>query len=135
VAGYEAAKWLANKFGTPFTCQNPAVASQIRDLSGRMDLHGRKVLVLHEQITANSCREELLRLGADRVDVASWFMMKEALMQDGDFRLHEEQDLVKAVEKGRYDCILTDAAVRPLIEWHFAGVFAELPHFAVSGRL
>ena len=135
VAGYEAAKWLANKFGTPFTCQNPAVASQIRDLSGRMDLHGRKVLVLHEQITANSCREELLRLGADRVDVASWFMMKEALMQDGDFRLHEEQDLVKALEKGRYDCILTDAAVRPLIEWHFAGVFAELPHFAVSGRL
>jgi nitrogenase molybdenum-cofactor synthesis protein NifE len=135
VAGYEAARWLEETHGTPFTCHNPAVASQIRDLSGRIDLHGCKVLVLHEQITANSCREELLRLGADRVDVASWFMMKEALMQDGDFRLHEEQDLVKAMEKGRYDCILTDAAVRPLIEWHFAGVFAELPHFAVSGRL
>ena len=135
VAGYEAAKLLQKRFGTPFICENPAAAGQIRELCARTDLAGRKILVLHEQITANTCRKELLRAGAAEVDTASWFMMKEELMKKGDFRLREEKDLVKALDERHYDCIVTDAAVLPLVKGHFAGIFAELPHFAVSGKL
>ena len=135
VAGYEAAKLLQKRFGTPFICENPAAAGQIRELCARTDLAGRKILVLHEQITANTCRKELLRAGAAEVDTASWFMMKEELMKKGDFRLREEKDLVRALDERHYDCIVTDAAVLPLVKGHFAGIFAELPHFAVSGKL
>lgn len=135
VAGFEAAKWLQKRFGTPYICANPAAARQIRELCSQTDLSGLQVLVLHEQITANTCRKELLRAGAAGVDTASWFMMKEELMKEGDFRLREEQDLVKALEERHYDCIMADAAVLPLIKGHFAGIFAELPHFAVSGKL
>lgn len=135
VSGYEAARQLKRRFNIPFSCGNPMAADQIRELSGKVDIAGKKILVIHEQITANSCREELYRLGAAEVNAASWFMMKEELLSKGDFRLKEESDLGRAVEEGGYGLILADPVMLPLLKGRFTGTFAEFPHFAVSGKL
>ena len=146
VSGYEAAKRLKSKYGIPFRCGNPLAERQIREIASqtgangdgippRTAISGKKILVVHEQVTANSCRELLREFGASAVDVASWFMMKEELCEKGDFRLREESDAAAAVRKGNYDMIIADPVMIPLIRDCFDGVFAGLPHYAVSGRL
>ena len=142
VSGYEAAKRLEAKYGIPFRCHNPLaeqlireIAVQIRNGGNESPLGGRKILVVHEQVTANSCREALRKLGAAQADAASWFMMKEELLEAGDIRLKEEADAAAAVRRGNYDMIIADPVMFPLISDCFDGVFAGLPHFAVSGKL
>lgn len=146
VSGYEAAKRLKAKYAVPFRCHNPLAGKLIREIAsqtagtGNNDachtvIEGRKILVVHEQVTANSCREVLRELGAAHVDVASWFMMKEELREAGDLRLREESDIALCVRRGNYDMIIADPAMIPLVGEYFDGIFAGLPHFAVSGKL
>ena len=146
VSGYEAAKRLEAKYGIPLRFYNPLAEKKIReivskltandkDIAARTGVSGKKILVVHEQVTANSCREALLELGASKVDVASWFMMKEELREDGDLQLREESDIAEAVRRGGYDMIIADPVMIPLVGRYFDGVFADLPHFAVSGKL
>ena len=146
VSGYEAAKKLRAKYGVPFRCHNPLAERLIREIASQAEgagksagrqikIAGRKILVVHEQVTANSCREVLRNLGAEKVDVASWFMMKEELREAGDLRLREESDAAACVQKGNYDMIIADPVTIPLIRDYFDGIFAGLPHFAVSGKL
>lgn len=135
VSGYEAAKVLLSKYGIPFSCRNPLAERQIRKIAEKMRVTGRKILVVHEQITANTCREALREYGAESVDVATWFMKKDELSEAGDLRLSEETDLIRAVCEGNYDMIIADPVILPLIREYFDGVFAGLPHFAVSGKL
>ena len=146
VSGYEAAKKLRAKYGVPFRCHNPLAERLIREIASQAEgagksagrqikIAGRKILVVHEQVTANSCREALRELGAAQADVASWFMMKEELCEAGDIRLKEEADAAAAVRRGNYDMIIADPVMFPLIRDCFDGVFAGLPHFAVSGKL
>ena len=62
-------------------------------------------------------------------------MMKEELREAGDLRLREESDAAACVQKGNYDMIIADPVTIPLIRDYFDGIFAGLPHFAVSGKL
>ena len=135
VSGYEAAKALLSKYGVPFRCLNPLAELQIRKIAEKVQVAGRKILVVHEQITANTCREALRELGAGSVDTATWFMLKKDLSEPGDLRFVEETDLARAVHTGNYDMIVADPVVLPLLRECFDGVFAGLPHFAVSGKL
>ena len=146
VSGYEAAKRLEAKYGIPLRFYNPLAGKKIREIVSKLtamdkdngsetNVSGKKILVVHEQVTANSCREALLELGASKVDVASWFMMKEELREDGDLQLREESDIAEAVRRGGYDMIIADPVMIPLVGRYFDGGFADLPHFAVSGKL
>ena len=135
VSGYEAARKLEAKYGIPFRCGNPLARKQVMRIAGKTQVSGKRILVIHEQVTANSCREVLRELGAAHVDAASWFMMKEELSEKGDLRLREESDAAAAVRAGNYDMIIADPVMIPLVSDCFDGVFAGLPHFAVSGRL
>ena len=135
VSGYEAAKTLLSKYSVPFRCYNPLAERQIRKIAEQTEIAGKSILVVHEQITANSCREALRELGAKRVDIATWFMLKEDLSEAGDLHLSEETDLALAVRSGKYDMIIADPVMLPLLRGYFDGVFAGLPHFAVSGKL
>ena len=135
VSGYEAAKAMESKYGIPFRCHNPLAKNLIDKIAGKTQIRGKRILVVHEQVTANSCREALWDLGAEHVDVASWFMMKEELLEAGDLRLREESDAARAVKSGEYDMIIADPAMLPLMGDCRNGVFAGLPHFAVSGKL
>ena len=133
VSGYEAARFIEKKYGIPFICGNPAVEEKIRLRDFPVPVEGSRILVIHEQITANSCRKALLERGAGEVVTASWFMMHEELMEKGDLRLREETDLSPAAGGG-YDLILADPAMYPLIRETYDGPLSELPHFAVSGK-
>ena len=135
VSGYEAAKALLSKYRVPFSCRNPLAERQMRKIAEKTRVTGRKILVVHEQITANSCRKALRELGAESVDVATWFMKKVELSEAGDLRLSEETDFVRAVRSGNYDMIIADPVMLPLLKGCYDGVFAGLPHFAVSGKL
>ena len=135
VSGYEAAKYILAKYGTPFRCCNPLAERQAEQIAARTNVEGKKILVVHEQVTANSVREALRRSGAARVDVATWFMLKEELREAGDLLLKEESDAGSAARAGSYDMIIADPVMIPLVKDCFDGIFAELPHFAVSGRL
>ena len=135
VSGYEAAKVLLSKYGIPFSCHNPLAERQISKIAEKTQVTGKRILVVHEQITANSCRKTLRELGAESVDVATWFMKKDELSKAGDLRLSEETDLVRALCEGNYDMIIADPVMLPLLKECFDGVFAGLPHFAVSGKL
>ena len=135
VSGYEAAKALLSKYSVPFRCCNPLAERQIRKIAEQTSVDGKRILVVHEQITANSCRKTLRELGAGSVDIATWFMLKKELSEAGDLQLSEETDLVQSVCSGKYDIIIADPVMLPLLRECFDGVFAGLPHFAVSGKL
>lgn len=50
-----------------------------------------------------SCEEILKKASDVQVTVASWFMMKSELRQDGDLHLRDEDDYMELVENGEFD--------------------------------
>ena len=124
------AKYLEKTFGTPYEIHYPLVDELIPDV----DYTGKEVLIVHQQVIANSIRKELLKKGAKRVQIASWFMMKPELRQEGDLHLRDEDDYVELVEKGDFDVIYADHCMERMTP-KFAGIFVDTVHFAVSGRL
>ena len=131
VSAYEAAKVLRDRFGTPFTCENPLAARAARGWNA--DWKGKKVLVVHEQITANSIRDVLVEEGAASVTAGSFFMMKKDLMKEGDLAFSDAAAFASAVRRGSYDVIAADPVCREMVP-AFEGAWIPLVHFAVSGH-
>ncbi len=129
-SGLAAARLLEERFGTPYEVRNPLAAGLARDI----DVTGARVLVVDQQVSANTLRAELLERGAAAVTCATWFMQKRELAEPGDVRLAEEGDLAELVAHGGFDVIVTDRTVWPLVEGHVA-TLVDVPQFAVSGRL
>ena len=124
------AKYLEKTFGTPYEIHYPLVDELIFD----MDYHRKKVLIVHQQVIANSIRKELLKKGAKRVQIASWFMMKKELLADGDVLLRDEDAYIELVQNGDFDIIFADGCMERMIP-EFKGIFVDTRHFAVSGKL
>ena len=124
------AKYLEKTFGTPYEICYPLVDELIPDI----DYTGKRVLVVHQQVIANSIRKELLKKGAKRVQIASWFMMKKELLADGDVPLRDEDDYIELVQNGDFDIIFADGCMERMTP-EFKGIFVNTRHFAVSGKL
>ena len=129
-AALEAAKYLERTYGIPYEVGYPLVDELIFD----MDYHGKKVLIVHQQVIANSIRKELLKKGAKRVQIASCFMMKKELLADGDVLLRDEDAYIELVQNGDFDIIFADGCMERMIP-EFKGIFVDTRHFAVSGKL
>ena len=99
-----------------------------------VDYTGKEVLIVHQQVIANSIRKELLKKGAKRVQIASWFMMKKELLADGDVLLRDEDAYIELVQNGDFDIIFADGCMERMIP-EFKGIFVDTRHFAVSGKL
>ena len=70
-------------------------------------------------------REEILKQAPDaQVTVASWFMMKPELRQEGDLHLRDEDDYVELVEKGGFDVIYADHCMERMTP-KFAEIFVD----------
>ena len=123
------AKYLEKTFGTPYEIHYPLVDELIPDV----DYTGKEVLIVHQQVIANSIRKELLK-GAKRVQIASWFMMKKELLADGDVLLRDEDAYIELVQNGDFDIIFADGCMERMIP-EFKGIFVDTRHFAVSGKL
>ena len=132
-AALETAKYLEKEFSTPYEVGYPFVNEFIPEF----DYTGKKILIVHQQVIANAIRQEI-RTRSDEQNteftVASWFMMKSELSEEGDLSLKEEVDYCKLVQDGNYDIIFADENMRVLIP-EFKGTFVNVRHFAVSGKL
>ena len=132
-AALETAKYLEKEFGTPYEVGYPFVDELIPEL----DYAGKKILIIHQQVIANAIRQEIRTRSNEQnteVTVASWFMMKSELSEEGDLSLKEEKDYCKLVQNGNYDIVFADESMRGLVPG-FKGTFVNVRHFAVSGKL
>lgn len=132
-AALEAAKYLEKEFGTPYEVGYPFVDELIPELG----YERKKILIIHQQVIANAIRQEIRTRSDEQnteVTVASWFMMKSELSEEGDLSLKEEMDYCKLVQNGNYDIVFADENMRGLVPG-FKGTFVNVRHFAVSGKL
>ncbi len=129
----ETAKYLEKEFGTPYEVGYPFVDELIPELG----YERKKILIIHQQVIANAIRQEIRTRSDEQnteVTVASWFMMKSELSEEGDLSLKEEMDYCKLVQNGNYDIVFADENMRGLVPG-FKGTFVNIRHFAVSGKL
>lgn len=132
-AALETAKYLEKEFGTPYEVGYPFVDELIPELG----YERKKILIIHQQVIANAIRQEIRTRSDEQnteVAVASWFMMKSELSEEGDLSLKEEMDYCKLVQNGNYDIVFADENMRGLVPG-FKGTFINVRHFAVSGKL
>ena len=132
-AALETAKYLEKEFGTPYEVGYPFVDELIPELG----YERKKILIIHQQVIANAIRQEIRTRSDEQnteVTVASWFMMKSELSEEGDLALKEEMDYCKLVQNGNYDIVFADENMRGLVPG-FKGTFVNVRHFAVSGKL
>ena len=132
-AALETAKYLEKEFGTPYEVGYPFVDELIPELG----YERKKILIIHQQVIANAIRQEIRTRSDEQnteVAVASWFMMKSELSEEGDLSLKEEMDYCKLVQNGNYDIVFADENMRGLVPG-FKGTFVNIRHFAVSGKL
>lgn len=132
-AALETAKYLEKEFGTPYEVGYPFVDELIPELG----YERKKILIIHQQVIANVIRQEIRTRSDEQnteVTVASWFMMKSELSEEGDLSLKEEMDYCKLVQNGNYDIVFADENMRGLVPG-FKGTFVNIRHFAVSGKL
>ena len=132
-AALETAKYLEKEFGTPYEVGYLFVDELIPELG----YERKKILIIHQQVIANAIRQEIRTRSDEQnteVTVASWFMMKSELSEEGDLSLKEEMDYCKLVQNGNYDIVFADENMRGLVPG-FKGTFVNIRHFAVSGKL
>ena len=132
-AALETAKYLEKEFGTPYEVGYPFVDELIPELG----YERKKILIIHQQVIANAIRQEIRTRSNEQnteVTVASCFMMKSELSEEGDLSLKEEKDYCKLVQNGNYDMVFADENMRGLVPG-FKGTFVNVRHFAVSGKL
>lgn len=129
-AGLAGARYLKEKFGTPYVVDYLLAGELIPDT----DYVGKRILVVHQQVIANAIRKELRDRGAGAVAVASWFMMKPEVKEAQDVLLKEEDDFVELADHGQWDVIFADRCMERMLRG-FEGTFVNVRHFAVSGKL
>lgn len=120
-------------------------------------LNGKKILIVHQQVLANTLREELQAAYAKQntgmedsraavqkisdkisdampnINVASWFMMDKDQKADGDILLKEEDEWISLIKESDYDVIIADPLLKKAVPF-FEGEWYDLPHFAISGK-
>lgn len=131
-AGVRTAEYLQQAFGTPWEVWspplNPALQEKLRTLSAR------KILVVHQQFTANAVRREIRKNSSVEIVAASWFMMLDPWKEANDVQLTDEAQFAELVQQGGFDAVIGDLKLKRVLR-NFSGEFIDLPHFAVSGRL
>lgn len=129
-SGLAAAKYLEDSFGTPYEIINPLAFSYVPDV----DVKGKKILIMQQQVSAHTLKKSLLKRGADSVVVANWFMQIKELTDESDVRLTEEDQCREILINGGFDMIIADPVFRKMAG-NYAGMFVEYPEFAISGTL
>lgn len=129
-AAIATAQYLEKTFGTPYEIAYPLV----EELLPEMDYTNKKILVVHQQVIADSVCRELQNRGAESVQTAGWFMMKKELLKAGDIALRDEDDYIELVRSGDFDIIFADECMKQMTA-DFDGMFVNMRHFAVSGKL
>ena len=129
-SGLRAAQYLKEKFGIPYEVYDPTAERLLPEL----DYSGKRILVIDQQVRANTMRDLLLSRGAAKLHCATWFLMDTTRTQPGDCRLKEEDDFEALVYGGDYDLLIGDPTLWRIIP-NYSGETIDIPQFPVSGRL
>ena len=137
-SGLAAAKWLQERYGTPWQYCLPYAENILHrfvpEVSKTPELFsGKKVLIVHQQVIADSLRNLLYAKGVT-TDTAGFFLMNRDLIREYDWALREEIDLRGIVLEKGYDLVIADRSFAPLLNG-LDVTLIHLPHFAVSGYL
>ena len=134
-AGLETARYLKKKYGTPYEAEYPLATIPGWDVfwENVMKKERKKVLIVHQQVLANTLRDAIRRESGAEVTVASWFMLDKELKEDGDVHLREEDQWISLVKDGGYDLIIGESLFMRAVP-DYAGDHINLTHFAVSGK-
>lgn len=140
-SGLEAARLLERKFGIPYICGVPMYGSSVieRKLNGEYKAKDVKngeggILIIHEQVFANSIREEISERTDIPVTVASLFGIENSIALEQDITLPNEAAVRREVNSGKYSVIAADPLIKKLIR-NDDIKFVSLPHAAVSSKL
>ena len=140
-SGLEAARLIEKKFGVPYICGVPLHGSSLIERKLNGNYTAKKVtdgedgiLIIHEQIFANSVREEISERTDIPVTVASLFGIEKSIALEQDITLPDEEAVRREVNSGRYSVIAADPLIKKLIRNDNIR-FVPLPHVAVSSKL
>ena len=137
-AGIAAAKYLQQKFGTPYELFCPPEIipewkekkEQVAGLLNVEELSEKKILIVHQQVLANTLREEFI---SANINVPSWFMMNKGQKKEQDILFKEEDDWITYIKENEYDIIIADPLLKKAVPF-YKGEWYDLPHFAISGK-
>lgn len=140
-SGLAAAKLLEKRYGIPYVCGVPIKGSDGFEkklnreyVSVGSPYSDGGVLIIHEQIFANSLRDMIHQHKDISVTVGSMFGLEEELALPYDVDLPDEYSVRQEVNSGRYSVIIADPLIKKLIKDENAR-FIGLPHPAVSSKL
>ena len=128
--GLKAAKYLYEKFGTPYEVYDPLAAALLPE----RDYAGKRVLIIDQQVRADTMRDILIERGASSVTCATWFLLLTELAHPGDVRLKEEDDFGELVMQGDFDLLIGDGSLWRIVP-DYRGETLDVPQFPVSGNL
>lgn len=134
-AGLAAAKYLEKQYGIPYEADYPleTIPGWELLLETICQKQRKKILIVHQQVLANSMRNEIRKRCGAEITVASWFMMEKEWKEEGDVHLREEDQWIDLVKEGSYDLIIGESLFQRAVP-EYEGDFVPLPHFAVSGK-
>ena len=132
--GIKSAKYLYEKFGTPYELDFPVADEIIADFGGAERFEGKKVLIMHQQIAAGALRRRILDKCPADISVATWCMRNPEIACPGDVMLTQEDEFTELVMQNNYDIIIGDETMRRAAP-EFKGEFLNFDHFAVSGKM
>ena len=129
-SGLRAAQYLEEKFGIPYDVYDPLAETLLPE----RDYTGKRILIIDQQVRANTMRDLLAACGAAEVHCATWFLMDTTRTQSGDRKLKEEDDFEALVYGGNYDLLIGDPTLWRIIP-NYTGKTIDIPQFPVSGQL
>jgi nitrogenase molybdenum-iron protein alpha/beta subunit len=139
-SGLDAAEYMKKRFDIPFICGVPLGDGRTfrKKLSGNLEAVGRYadggILIIHEQVMANSLREEILEKADIPVTTGSMFGLDRRIAAEHDLNLPDELSVIKAVNSGRYSVVIADPEIEKILRRPDVK-FLKLPHAAVSSKL
>lgn len=149
-SGMDLAAYMEKTWGIPYVALTPmgskankiifdAVEKASQEGKSRVicsvDLYDGEILIVGEQLIANSIREVLSgRYGIKGVTVGCLFGKDERLATKFDIDFKSEIQIVKKMKENRYAVVIGDPLLKPLVDKSEAKFFAS-PHVAVSSKL
>jgi hypothetical protein len=148
-SGLPLAKYFKREHGIPFVCASPLGNESSKILANRLSsvgdvktqsadkrrASGPRVLIVHEQIIANSIRD---CLEADYqipdATVATLFSFSDSIAREGDMNPPCEKDIANVLNRS-FDVVIADPLLRDLMPKDSPTRFIEFPHVAVSSKL
>ncbi len=154
--GLDAAQYMEKRYGIPYICGAPVGDGTVfeRKLQKALEMLGanedqetkqlasvcagkpaeRGILIIHEQIFANSIREEIEELSDVSVTVGSMYKLDSRLSCEGDIDLPNELTIRRIINSGDYSAVIADPQIARILRNQDVTLI-EMPHVALSGRL